>query len=449
MKKIIVFLFVIILLIFTSTSTKANAEKKGLYFEKNDTKNLFNGKYSKYLMYGDSGSIVLSKGKTARTYICKVKPNTTYTVIKSGKSERFVIATSSKKISGGTFDGAINVSASYENQKTFTTGKKDKYLYINVSNKSKEPNIEIYEGTVSEAEDTYKIVGENPGKNKIRIKKIGDNEFLILYAGESGNSVGYRYGLVTNPGIGVDVWRLIDTKIYDKKLNPIYTICEDWFDMEGVLKISGENDYVGGVHGDEKFSTVKIYINDMLFGQEKSSEELSNKLPIDTYCSSVKFIVESTINHADSSTSAFNKVKTVIFNSEGVRIKNNWKALNDMTLTHVRGCMFSINKFSNGEKLISTYADSTVNKEPQKVPDVTDKSIDLIINKGMRDCIISGDLVNAKIEVLELGGSLDGVNARITDFGARIKPYFDCYTETDVKKNEDLHCEFKYIITTP
>jgi len=446
---------------------------KKVDFIKYIDKSLFDGTFinGKYLQGVTGGGLRLDTNANYKLIALPVKTNTKYTILKADSVAEdsnfwFKVGTSTQDVntvlgtSGTVLDGAIKYTNTTLNTTSysFTTGPSDKSVFINVA-KYAEPYTEVLEGDYSvfqnsgygkgkyipnnvdiyskdEVNTLTESVSKNPKAKKIRVvSSAGD--FLILYASPSGNYLGYRYGLYQVPDINVKVWKLKDVKIYDSKLVALYTLTNTGYDIEGVLKIDGEADYVGSVHGDEQFTSVYMYID----GFQKNTTDV-----IDGYYDTIEFVVASDIYHADTTNLAFKKVKSALFDINGGHIKNKWLPTAQTKIYHVRGCLLSINKMSSTTKLINTYRDSVVNMLPKDVPAVTGTTSVIVEDANMVDCTISGDFINAKLWTGKRGGS--NYTASIVDFGDRIKPYIDCYAGETVQANAPIYNETNFFITT-
>lgn len=268
----------------------------------------------------------------------------------------------------------------------------------------------------------------------IRIKYTSTG-FLILYPSKSGDYVGYQYGRYTVSSVNVDVWRIKTIYVYDKDLNQKYLLCSNSYDCEGVLKINDETDYIGSVHGDEVFTDVKLIIDGKIYSVTDN---------IDMWCKNVSFFVKSNVYQQDSNVLAFTKDKCAMFDKNGVTVTNKWKAVNTYTLTHVRSCLVSINKYADTVKLIDSIYDTHKQLFPISVPDVTSTASILYSDNAIDDAYVVGGIASLELHALERGGNSN--QGMVNDMGSRIKPYIDCYVGATVQTGEEIYCKsrFKY-----
>jgi hypothetical protein len=193
---------------------------------------------------------------------------------------------------------------------------------------------------------------------------------------------------------------------------------------------------IGGVHGDEKNPTLSVLIDGKMVGFDSISQ---------CYCDEIKFIVTSDIYHCNNTTNkAFKKTKQTWFDIDGVHVNNKWIAQETINLEHVRACLLSVNKVDGNTKLITHYYDDKVLTAPQGVPEVNESYTILATDKSIDDVFFTG-LIQAEVWGVR-GGDESGYYSQITDFGSRIKPYFDCYTGKTLAVNDILTCQNNFII---
>lgn len=456
-------------------------------FLKNINDNLFDGNFlGGFYITGASGSpIGVSLVANAETYkdykiiALNVEPGETYSVNRGAFKESdgyyyMKIITMNKTVeeiikkgSTSTADvGSYGLNyASQNNDKTnqtFTTAAGDKSAWVMVS-RFQETYAEVRKGghvglefdqygPIYQPDATLDVYSKQEAqtkaaevsttilqtRTKLRIVK-DSNGFLILYPGVSGNYLGYQYRRFQNTTIRADIWRLTTIQIYGPDLTVLHQICPSGYDVEGVLKITGEADYIGSVHGDETFTDVFVYIDGL-----PSSVSAAN---FDIHADNIEFIVKSNITHADTTELAFVKTKIARFDWDGVHIKSQWKAAGAYTLDHVRGCLLSVNKVSGSVELIETYRDSFYDPIPKSIPPVSGTEGQLVPNNDvMTDFIMSSPILAARLWTGVRGGNSN--KSTVTDFGDRIKPYIDCYVNEAVAADEIVFCETNFLILT-
>ncbi len=116
-----------------------------------DTKlNLFDGIYENIAITGSGPLKAIKSNINAKTAVIKIKPNTTYSVIKD-KQSRFNLGTATRLMdieTGENLNGSVimPLGNSVKTCVTFTTGDNDKYLYVNVTIDGVDVFLQIVEG---------------------------------------------------------------------------------------------------------------------------------------------------------------------------------------------------------------------------------------------------------------------------------------------------------------
>jgi hypothetical protein len=265
-------------------------------------------------------------------------------------------------------------------------------------------------------------------KKPFLIRKTSDESFTVYRLGKNG-AIAHKYFRHILESKNLDTWRMGAISLCDSALNVVKEISSDDYDQEGVLKIANESDYLGGIHGDEQFTNMWLFVD----GKPMDLSEMSENI----YCDEVKVIVASNITHADTTNVCMTKTKQTIFDSTGIHVNNCWKMLEALEIERVRGILLSVNK-----DCIKYYYDSTVNTTPMIVPE----SNGSITDDKMVDTFYSGD-ISARVWCGLRGGDTNGYGATISDFGDRLKSYFDCYKNHVVNIGDELYCQNNFIIT--
>ena len=266
------------------------------------------------------------------------------------------------------------------------------------------------------------------GKRTYMVRKTSDTS-MNIYRICNGGTISHQYFLHEDADKKLYTWRMGSIYLCDNNFKSIKQISSSAHDQEGVIKLADEDDYIGGIHGYENFSKMFLFID----GKPVDMSDLSGE----AYCDEVKIIVESEIYHSGTTTPCMTKTKQTIFDPNGIHVNNRWKALKALRLDRVRGILLSINK-----ACISQYYDSTVNTIPMTVPE---SGGGITANK-MVDTYYSGD-ISARVWCGERGGTSSYYAATITDFGDRLKSYFDCYKGVTVPSGEVMYCQNNFIIT--
>lgn len=173
-----------------------------------NTKNLFNGVYEKYWLYGALDKPYLVRDDNRRTAVIPIKPNENYTISVYGDKNAFRIATS---VNLPTFnaDGVFfpNNFLHYNDvgrQFTFTNNANDRYLYVMVSNNSHEPLMQVEKGRVVTEYVPFKVLRKSSlpkseNKETNLLPKFTNTELVSNTAGArfidyfDGKMWGYRF----------------------------------------------------------------------------------------------------------------------------------------------------------------------------------------------------------------------------------------------------------------
>ena len=170
-----------------------------------------------------------------------------------------------------------------------------------------------------------------------------NNNILQYTYSKSGNDITIinrhcKYIVRHVIGTGVDNWR-----IYSAYFLPNHAI---WVasDADGVIKIHGEADNLGGYHGDEITTFVKIFVDGVEINTDAT---ISN-----TEYKTIDIITESNIYHANTAGTneallAFIRKKIIRFDSEGCKVFNNWELQDDFVIDNAFFGMLSVNRYDS------------------------------------------------------------------------------------------------------
>ena len=121
------------------------------------------------------------------------------------------------------------------------------------------------------------------------------------------------------------LWRTNACRVLDNN-GEYQTIWAD-SDSDGVVKIRGEADFIGGYHGDETETFFKLFVD----GVEYSEDASFTNLAFDE----IVLYFESDVYHCNTSATpdvvAFKRNKIIKFNNEGYTVENYWTAQEDLT----------------------------------------------------------------------------------------------------------------------
>lgn len=426
------------------------------FLELDKTVNLWDGVYYNKNISGTSGALTLSESSAGRTVIVPVKPNTTYTFITdAANSNRFYYGFSSARIETGSFDGA-NSYLSSSRILTINSGNGN-WLYLNTSNESKTPFVQVYEGTItgftvnklvyapkddlslyrkSEMDTKLtdlktEIIETTGAARKIKVVKTGESLVIYIPSKRSARYTAWTFARYSRSVKSVDVWRITNISITDASLNVLYILC-DLYDVDGVVKIAGEEDYIGGYHGYETQTNMHVLIDGIL---EDMAQDFTRE------CQTLRIVVKSIVNNFGTTTKAFDKFKALVFTYDGVDIYSKYIAAINTTIEQGRVCLLTIEKTSNGTSLINKYTEN-YNFLPIDIPTNGADGATLVYNDLISEIEFFGAEVYAK---LSRGKSSEiGQRGSVVDFTTRMKGYLDCVRNYQISPGQYIENNSHY-----
>ena len=432
--------------------------------------NLFGGVYVDGYELGRSSSPLQLRTTNSRKLIAvSVKPNTNYTIIKDFVEIEdgyywFKVATDTRDISTLFSSVPVDLNGSVTKTKTsslanyfqITTGENDNTLLVQVST-NQEPFTQIVEGHYSDftTDKVYPIIpkeisiySRNEVDNLIKekIEKINNNIFSKVGTDctiKMGKAE-YVFKRITDSSINVDAWRLYSGNLIDDN-NIIVGQMWSNSDAEGAIQILGEEDFVSGYHGDEIFSNINIFIDGNLIdlGIDYNNREFEN----------IKIISESTVYHCNTSDKAgviaFNRVKTLEFTDNTVKINNRYICKDNMLINRAALSLFNCYKTYNGTKFFTHYSTND-DLKLYEVPNTNEISLPSA-SPNMTEATFYTTVGAINFKVLR-GQNNPNYKGSIANFDSqnRMKIYFDYIASsssgTQVNIGDILQTEFQFTI---
>lgn len=136
-----------------------------------------------------------------------------------------------------------------------------------------------------------------------------------------------------NASIRQDTWRVKSG--YIKQGTAIFPMWEG-SDADGVVQIAGESDFIGGYHGDEITTDVKLYIDGKQ--TDLASSDTGKFSDLRMYVTSNVF---HCIENDPSDTVVFERNKIIAFSKNGLEISNHWTAKVTVNISTAYMGMFS------------------------------------------------------------------------------------------------------------
>lgn len=255
---------------------------------------------------------------------------------------------------------------------------------------------------------------------------------IAIYKKGARGYVRYRYIRDVRSDIHLDTVRLESVAICDTNKAEVLVISDSGADVEGVVLLSGENDHVGGVHGDESLIDYTLFVD----GKPYTFETIPN-----TVADNIMVIANTEVTHENGGTVCMNKNKRVIFDREGVHVKCRWTATETIAISSVRGAMFSIDK-----SCFTHWFDSNVNLSPIARTGEDEDTGSVTTDELVTDIYYVG-LVMARHWVGARSGLTNNMSTLVTDYGTRYKSYFNNMDNTTVKAGTSFDSENNFYIT--
>ena len=153
-----------------------------------------------------------------------------------------------------------------------------------------------------------------------------------------GGKIKYEVNKYSNSTIRAYLWRTNACYVLDA--NNTWQIVWKDSDSDGVVKISGEDDFIGGYHGDETQTLFKLFVDGTEYADTDTFEDVEfNEITIFAY---------SDVYHCNTSETpdvvAFKRSKIIKFNKDGYTVENKWTAQEALTLEIAYIGMLSVQK---------------------------------------------------------------------------------------------------------
>lgn len=333
---------------------------------------------------------------------------------------------------------STNYSTSYTKIKNIS----DSSIIQNISNNLKSGRTYYYKVKA------YKLIGDEKyygqesevlvcytkpeSMHQVKVVKKDKDIYIYVPCESSNNYIEYYYKRVDNEKINMHQWRVQTTKIVDKYNNEIYSL-DTQTEWEGAILEKGQEDFIGGYHGDEKNIDLKILIND-----ESISFDERNFI---LYCDKIKIINHSYLNRCNKpNQKIFYRTKISTWDIQNYIVENSYKALQNIEISQSKISLMSC-KYNQGENELITFAKKN---DDGAVLDMSNSF------KGFG---------GTQISKFELWGKYSGLylsleceydrekypNAKqyISDFRSqnRCKVYFDITGNYLIKEGETLDCK--------
>lgn len=281
---------------------------------------------------------------TYKTYITKLFPGDTITVYGYGYgSANLQVSQMAEFDMNGNI---LNILSSYQSAyKTYSyTNNTNTVKFIGVCAEESEHEYNYFiKASVNNA-----IAHEYTENRKIIITKDANGIYVYVPSKISSNYIKYFIRHIENQSQNKDVYSIYRISATDDKLTELFYFHYDE-EMEGAIKLNGASDYVGGFHGNEIIYRLEIVIDGL--------ETINLNRETFTYaCESVDLYADSNLYDADDSTdNIFKRTKHINFTSNGLKIRNIYKALHNLDIVSCKLAMFTIGYEYDNNSLLGSY----------------------------------------------------------------------------------------------
>lgn len=253
------------------------------------------------------------------------------------------------------------------------------------------------------------------------------------------NNSHFEFKKVIDNSINLDTWRLYKGDI----IKPNGLLFNMWTnsDAEGAVQINGEDDFIGGYHGDEKLTKINIFVD-------------GNKIDINNVYKNTKFkeisiYVESDVYHCNTSelhdSVAFKRNKYLKFESNSVTIGNEWTTQSNLNLASAPLALFQIFNYDSDELVTTNYMVDT----DYKLYNIATPNVHPANNKEMTKFKIENKYGSISFDSIKTSGQkpMGVVAYNFIESQKRIKLYYyTIYGNTDLAIGDKLISEFKFTV---
>ena len=273
-------------------------------------------------------------------------------------------------------------------------------------------------------------------EHQINKYSLANNELTII-----GQKVKYIFKKIVNNSINLNTWRLYSGHLLDDD-GEIFAEMWSNSDAEGPIKISGEQDFVGGYHGDEIMTDLKITVDGNLIDHTSNIPE--------SYFSNITIVCKSNVYHCNTSAKAniiaFERTKKLVFEKNKVTVTNNYVVKDDdgFTINRAAIALFQCKKQDYEQNMLINYVNT--NSDLNLYPVSMEGSQMPTSSRAMKESYFYTTAGVIKQKITE-GYTVGTYNPFVEDYVEqyRLKTYF-CYDNFNVVKNQILLSEFEWEI---
>lgn len=281
----------------------------------------------------------------------------------------------------------------------------------------------------------YEFTSKSNFKNKFSGTYTLNDNVLDIYMDISH----FIFKKIEDTSINLNAWRLYKGDI----IKPNGEYFEMWknSDAEGVVQIKDEEDFIGGYHGDEITTNIRLFVD-------------GNEINVDSNIQNKRFneisiYVESDVYHCNTSSSAgtiaFKRNKYLKFNDNKITIGNEWTAQSELVVNSAPLSLFQCYYKVNDETIAKSYMCDT----DYKIYDLSAPSIHTPNSKEMSLCRLETKYASIEFIIERTSGQkpMGVVAYKFIESQNRIKfYYYTIYGDYTVKNGEKLMSQFEILI---
>lgn len=276
--------------------------------------------------------------------------------------------------------------------------------------------------------------------NKIRVIKKGETIKVYQKSNVASNRyTRYTFKRATIPARAYDSWKLWSIDIVDSSENIQYSLENGGeTECEGAIYETGKSDYIGGYHGDEYYTDINCIIDGKIY-------DLSSDFSVD--CMELTITVVSYLNHCDTQTKVFDRVKTLTWTFEKISIMNYYKAVDSINVGVAAIGILSAHKKNDDvtkiNKMKCNWKGSIENIPTNNVaPYGTMIDENVAFTKG--ELMGSNVYISAQIKNFEK--TAHNSFGRFTDFVERMKIYLYPISDYEMQSGDYFVCTADYVV---
>lgn len=285
---------------------------------------------------------------------------------------------------------------------------------------------------------TEKKPSEEHEKRLIEVFKNNDAIKIFVPSKKDENRyIGFTYERIIREDSYLDTWVQYKTGIYNKvgaAYNTEFMVSSGESDNEGVLRIDGESDFIGGLHGYDIMESLEMIIDGEKVDLSENFKHEAKKIEI---VNQSRVLHDQTIDSPENK--AFSRYKKHVWTLDNMTLEGKWKAEDVTTVGSSKLSDFSVNKENNSVEVIKYGENNLLGEKIDVSKDFKGSELEKQRN-GITEQSLWGDKSSFKV-TLSTDWEMDKYPnsfGYIEDFGDRAKIYFDLTGKHTFGKGESI-----------